>query len=437
MYKYRTNSGTVTLGNTASRSQTSRHQHKPTSRQQYKKPSRSRSRNILDESTMTKSAIPQEDRIEIPQHSFTDFSFPEAILNNLNERGYVTPSPIQDKAIKPILERKDVVGLAATGTGKTAAFLLPLLTHIIEDKNHKSLIIAPTRELALQIADEFNKFSLRTYVYSAVCVGGMPIHHQIKDLRRNHNIVIGTPGRLKDLSERGHIVFSSFDSVVLDEVDHMLDMGFVDEITAILDQLPSKRQSLFFSATMPDRIRRLIEKYTHNPEIIEISSGKTTDNVEQSIIKVDSKEKKVEILNDILNQSDSEKVLIFTETKIETDELAHSLKERGQKVLSIHGDKHQRDRIRALNFFKENKVNVLVATDVAARGLDIPNVSHVINFTVPKTKEDYVHRIGRTGRASSMGIAITFIDKQQNEDKKYTRKENSNRPRYQNKYYNR
>ncbi len=347
------------------------------------------------------------EEIEVKK-SFSDFGFCPELNKNLIDRKYNTPTPIQDQSIPHIKNGRDLIGLANTGTGKTAAFLLPLIDKCFSDRSKKVLIIAPTRELAQQINEEFRKFSVQMGLYSAVCVGGMPIYRQIDCLRRRFNFVIGTPGRLKDLKQRGEISFSAFDFVVLDEIDRMLDMGFVDEIKRILNELPQNRQSLFFSATLPEKIKLLVNQFLKDPVLIQVSTGNTSKNVDQDIVRV-SKDQKFNKLKDLLISDELEKVLIFSETKREVEKLTEDLLRDGFRADSIHGDKRQSQRQRALIKFKENHVQILVATDVAARGLDIDNVSHVINYTVPQTYDDYVHRIGRTGRANRKGFALTFV----------------------------
>ncbi len=343
------------------------------------------------------------------EHKFDDFNFAPVLSKNLNSLGFETPTPIQDQSIPHILNGRDVIGLANTGTGKTGAFMLPLINKITRNKRERALVIAPTRELAIQIDEEFRKFSRGMRIFSAVCIGGSPIFRQIKSLRRNPNIVIGTPGRLEDLQNRKELDFSSFNFLVLDEVDRMLDMGFIDSIRKILDQTPSDRQSLFFSATMPPAINSFAKEFLNNPVTIEISRGKTAHNVVQDVIKIKDRSMKLERLKNLLSEPELEKVLIFSETKRDVEHLTQTLFKDGFKVDSIHGDKRQRQRQKSLTHFRNNKINILVATDVAARGLDIKDVTHVINYTVPQTFDDYIHRIGRTGRGNNKGIALTFV----------------------------
>ena len=341
-------------------------------------------------------------------NTFLDFGFCSEINKNLLNRNYSIPTPIQDQSIAPILKGRDLIGLANTGTGKTAAFLLPLIEKCFADKAKKVLIITPTRELAQQIENEFRKFSFHMGLYSAVCVGGIPIYSQISALNRRPNFVIGTPGRLKDLKDRGKVNFHDFKFIVLDEIDRMLDMGFVQEIKEILNQLPPERQALFFSATLPPKIKELSKQFLKNPVSIKVSTGETAKNVDQDIVRV-SDLQKFDRLKELLITQELQKVLIFSETRRGVEKLAKDLIKDGFLADSIHGDKKQTQRQRALSKFKENKVQILVATDVAARGLDINNVTHVINYTLPRTYTDYIHRIGRTGRGDKKGFALTFV----------------------------
>lgn len=370
-----------------------------------------RGENIDIMKFVQKSVVSSEIKIVEIKHSFSDFKFCKDIENNLKRKNYITPTPIQDQTIELIINGSDIVGLANTGTGKTGAFLLPLIDKVFQNRNEKVLIIAPTRELAVQIENEFREFSNGMRIFSAICVGGAPLYKQIESLKRNPNFVIGTPGRIKDLSKRNLIKFETFTNVVLDEVDRMLDMGFVDEIKEILNTLPEKRQSLFFSATIPTKIKELINTFMKNPITIETTTGETASNVEQDIVR-SSRDKglKFEKLQEILKQDEFVKVLIFIETKIEVERLTQNLISKGFRADSIHGDKRQGQRQRALTQFKNSYVDVLVATDVAARGLDIKDISHVINYTIPQTYNDYIHRIGRTGRGTSKGKALTFVE---------------------------
>lgn len=347
--------------------------------------------------------------IEI-KHSFSDFSLCGYLQSNLKKRKFTEPTPIQDQAINHILKGRDLIGLANTGTGKTAAFLLPLIDKVYNDRSQKVLIIAPTRELAMQIENELRQFSWGMKIYFASCVGGLSINNQINNLKRNPNFVIGTPGRLKDLGNRNFIGFDSFNNIVIDEIDRMMDMGFIDEIREFLSKLPECRQSLFFSATLPPKIRELAETFLKDPVTVEVKSRETASNVDQNIVKVEDGSSKFDQLQELLSQPELSKVLIFHETKRGVEKLKIGLVNKGFKAESIHGDKTQGHRQKALSSFKNNSVDILVATDVAARGLDIKDITHVINYTVPQTYDDYIHRIGRTGRATSMGKALTFVE---------------------------
>jgi ATP-dependent RNA helicase RhlE len=343
-------------------------------------------------------------------HKFADFAFDAKLKEAIEKKGYVTPTPIQDKTIPFILSGKDVVGLANTGSGKTAAFLLPLITKARLIPKEKVLILAPTRELAIQIADELKDFTSNEHMHFACCVGGMHIGRQIDQLRRPNNFVIGTPGRVKDLIQRKMIDTSQFGTIVLDEADRMLDMGFIDDMKWILSGFPKERQTLFFSATLSPTIEKLIHDFLKSPEMVSVRKRETSKNIDQDIVKVGYNENKNDVLCKMLAGADFEKVIVFGRTKRGVENLSKCLVKEGFKTDSIHGDKSHPQRQRALKGFKDGKVNILVATDVAARGLDIPNVTHVINFDTPQTYDDYIHRIGRTGRGEATGKAFTFVE---------------------------
>lgn len=344
-----------------------------------------------------------------PEHSFADFGFPGMLVKNLHQKGLQFPTEIQDKIIPHGMHGDDVIGLAATGSGKTMAFLLPLIKKVSENPDQKVLILAPTRELAQQINSEFMMASYGLKLFSTVCVGGMPIFRQINSLKRMNQFIIGTPGRIKDLADRGVLDYSTMHSVVLDEVDRMLDMGFVDDITKILNSLPLERQSFFFSATMPERIKNLIHAHLREPKVVDTGAGVSTKNVTQDIVRFNDQTEKFEKLSGLLNGANKEKSIIFVETKSGVDTLTGELKRAGFKAGLIHGDRRQRERDQVLKDFKLGKIDILVATDVAARGIDVKNVYQVINYTIPQTHDDYIHRIGRTGRAGQLGKAFTFV----------------------------
>lgn len=325
------------------------------------------------------------------------------------KKGYNAPTPIQDKVIPHILANQDVVGIANTGTGKTAAFLIPLIDKVMKNRGEKILIMVPTRELATQIDDEFKEFSRMLSMFSVCCVGGSPIGRQLSNLRRSNNFIIGTPGRLKDLEERKALNLSQFKTVVLDEADRMLDMGFIHDMKYMISKMPVDRQTLFFSATMSSDIQALVKNFLRNPVSISVKTGDTAKSVDQDIVRVGPRNK-LDVLQDLLSQTDFSRVLIFGKTKHGVERLKDALVARGFKSESIHGNKNQSKRQRALDLFKTSHLQVLVATDVAARGIDVSDISHVINYDLPATYEDYIHRIGRTGRAGKKGKAITFVD---------------------------
>lgn len=343
-----------------------------------------------------------------PTHLFSNFNINDQLKRNIAGRGYTTPTPIQDQAIPHILAGRDVVGVANTGTGKTAAFLIPLINKAFLDRSQRVLIITPTRELAVQIRDELIEFSAGLNIDSVLCIGGVSIGPQAQRLRRQPQFVIGTPGRLKDLGS-GVLRFASFNNIVLDEVDRMLDIGFVQEIRQIIFSLSPNRLSLFFSATLPLGVQEVMRSFLRNPVTVSVKTTDTVANVKQDIIKMNG-EPKIEVLHDLLVQEGFSKVLIFGRTKFGMEKLARDLDQRGFKVAAIHGNKNQNQRQRALEDFKNNQVQVLLATDIASRGLDIDDVTHVINYDLPESYEAYIHRIGRTGRANKTGVALTFVN---------------------------
>ena len=345
----------------------------------------------------------------IPKNTFSDFLIGDQLKSNIASKGYVMPTPIQDQVIPILLEGKDVIATANTGTGKTAAFLIPLINNLLNKKTTRILIITPTRELAGQIQDELTMFTLKMPISSVVCIGGLNINQQIHALKKNPEFVIGTPGRLIDLEQNFVINFNKYDSIVLDEVDTMLDMGFINDIKYIINKLPQKRHSLFFSATISPSIKEVMGKFLRNPISISVKTRQSAENVNQDVIKIGQKNK-IDLLHDLLIKPECKKAIIFCRTKRAVDKLSKLLIERGFNVATIHGDKSQSQRGRALSLFKNDKVKILLATDVVARGIDIDDVTHVINFDLPQTYEDYIHRIGRTGRADKIGQAITFVE---------------------------
>jgi ATP-dependent RNA helicase RhlE len=345
----------------------------------------------------------------VAQNKFSDFNIHQTLKINIETHGYTIPTPIQDQTIPHLLDGRDVVGIANTGTGKTAAFLIPAINKVVANPQEKVLIIAPTRELAIQIDDEFRAFARGTNIYSELCIGGASINRQIDSIRKNPNFIIGTPGRLKDLVNRRVLNLGQFRTIVLDEVDRMLDIGFIHEIKYLVSLLPEARQSLFFSATVSREIDGIIHSFLRDPIHVSVKTKETAHNIEQDVIRVRSKEEKLSKLNELLHQEEFKKVIIFGRTKWTVERLARTLQDYGFTAESIHGNKSQNQRQRALDMFKRDRLKILVATDIAARGLDINDVTHVINFDEPASFDDYVHRIGRTGRANKAGKALTFV----------------------------
>lgn len=375
-----------------------------------------RSQHIDISRFINKAVVTEEKVVFVPEHQFVDFAVDARLKANIVSKGYKLPTPIQDRVIPYILKGSDVVGIANTGTGKTAAFLIPLINKALlagepKSKAHpKTLIMVPTRELAQQIESEIHGFLKGLKLYSVCCVGGSPMGRQISSLRYHNDFVIGTPGRLKDLIEQKYINLAEFHTVVLDEADRMLDMGFIADMRWMMARMPKPRHTLFFSATLSREIEGLIKEFLHEPVMVSVKTQETSKNIDQDIIRIQQGMTKIDVLHDLLNKAEFKKVLIFGKTKHGVEKLSHVLNERGFKSDSIHGNKSQSQRQRALVAFKTGTVQVLTATDVAARGLDIVGVTHVINFDIPATYDDYVHRIGRTGRGGNTGKALTFVE---------------------------
>jgi ATP-dependent RNA helicase RhlE len=341
---------------------------------------------------------------------FADFRLHPALERGVQEAGFETPRPIQTQAIQAILEGRDVLGLAQTGTGKTAAFALPILHHILSDRQKatRAMIIAPTRELATQIAEEIRLLSRFAKVKVAIVYGGVPIHKQRGVLKARPEIIVGCPGRILDLMQQKILRTDQIDTLVLDEADQMFDMGFLPGIRQIIRALPPKRQNLLFSATMPQEVRRLTDDLLHKPHVVELASSAPAETIDHSIIPVADRRKR-ELLDEILGRQDCRSAIIFTRTKHRAKRLADQLSKAGHKAVGLQGNMSQPQRDRAMKGFRSGRYKLLVATDIVARGIDVSNVSYVINFDAPTTAEAYTHRIGRTGRAEREGIAVTFV----------------------------
>ncbi len=359
--------------------------------------------------TNAETTFTQAPPVFVPRQSFADMTLSEKLKTNILAKGFTSPTPIQDQAIPAILEGRDVIGMAHTGTGKTGAFLIPLFEKLSKDKDQKVLIVTPTRELALQIGTEAWELSKGMGIRGAMIIGGTSMWRQRQDLKNNARVVIGTPGRLRDMIETGSLSLSHFQNVVLDEADRMVDIGFLPDIQYFISLLPRERQSLFFSATISGKVAELLRAFVQNPITISVKHQDIAPSVNQEIIEIKNGMNKVEFLHDLLIKKGFDKVLIFGRTKVSIDSLTRELITRGFKAASIHGDKRQFQRQQILGQFKMNAIQILLATDVASRGLDIQNVSHVINYDLPQSYEDYIHRIGRTGRGNSVGSAITLV----------------------------
>ncbi|MHA1549944.1 MAG: DEAD/DEAH box helicase [Alphaproteobacteria bacterium] len=341
--------------------------------------------------------------------NFKEAGIPAVLSAQLEKIGFKEPTPIQAEAIPPALEGKDILGSAQTGTGKTAAYGIPLLTKLINDKNSAALVLLPTRELAMQVMQTLKTYlDSRNQIISALLIGGDPISKQMRQLKAHPRLIVGTPGRINDHLERRTLNLKRTNFLVLDEVDRMLDMGFEVQLNAISKYLTSKRQTLMFSATLPKSIEKMAGKYLHEP--IRISMGAShspAENVDQVHIKLSETEKYPRLLEELENRSGS--IIMFMKTKRSVDKMASKLKKEGHESDAIHGDLRQSKRTRVINDFRKQKSRILVATDVAARGLDIPHIEHVINYDLPQCPEDYIHRIGRTARAGAKGNALNLI----------------------------
>jgi superfamily II DNA/RNA helicase len=351
--------------------------------------------------------------------SFADLGLSDELLRVVADSGYGEPTPIQRAAIPSILMGKDLVGIAQTGTGKTAGFVLPMLDILHQGRSRarmpRSLILEPTRELAQQVSENFEKYGKYHPLSMALLIGGVQMGDQVKALEKGVDVLIATPGRLMDLFARGKILLNDCNLLVIDEADRMLDMGFIPDIEEICSKLPKSRQTLLFSATMPPPIQKLAAKFLNDPKTVEVARPATANiNIEQQLVEVRA-DKKKDALKDILRAADFKNAIVFCNRKTTVRELASSLRRSGFAAGQIQGDMDQADRIAEFDRFKKDEINVLVASDVAARGLDVKGVSHVINFDVPWQPDDYIHRIGRTGRAGMKGIAITLATREDGE----------------------
>ena len=372
----------------------------------------------------------EEVKYDAPR-SFEEMPIHPRLKQNIADLGYENPTEIQDKTFETVANIEDVIGIANTGTGKTGAFLIPIIHNLlVDDDIFQTLVVLPTRELAEQVEQEFRKLAKGLDLYTICCIGGTPVYKDINKLRRFQHIVVGTPGRLVDLVKQGKLNLESFSIMVIDEFDRLLDMGFKEDVFFLAEQMNERDQTLLFSATIEPNQEKLIEELMDDPVELKVSSGTTTaEHITQEIVRC-SKKEKFDKLKEMLEQEKFEKVLVFAETKRTVSDIAYKLKKAKIKVDEIHGDKTQAFRKKALAKFKAGKVDVLVATDVAARGLDISDVTQVINFEIPRTYDSYIHRIGRTGRAGKMGHAYTFVTTRSKDSHHGNQNKDGERPNY-------
>lgn len=368
--------------------------------------------STINPKAFVKKATATEETKYVATRKINNLPVHQSIIKNLLSKGYESPTEIQDKTLEAILDGENLVGLAQTGTGKTGAFLVPLVHNLLNERAaHQVLIVSPTRELAVQINDEFVSIAKGLNLCSSFLIGGTSVSVDVQKLRRPSHFVIGTPGRLTDMVRQGALNLKHFNTIVLDEFDRLLDMGFARDINYLVDGMVNRKQTILFSATEEKGQKQIITKLVKNPVEVRIQSeNATADTVDQEIVTVREGQKKMDVLLSMVRDEEFEKVLVFAETKRWVSRICKDLRSAGIKADEIHGNKSQNYRLNALNSFKTKKIQVLVATDVAARGLDISNVSHVINYQQPKNMDSYIHRIGRTGRAGNSGKAITFVN---------------------------
>ena len=366
----------------------------------------------LDLSMMVNTSIKlKEDKKDIQTRTFEELNLNPQLKSRIDKKGFVNTTEIQDKTFEIVAEGKSIIGIANTGTGKTGAFLIPIIDRLLSNKNkHKTIVLLPTRELAQQVEQEFKSLSKGLKLFSSCFIGGTSINKDVDKLRRLNHVIIGTPGRINDMINRRALKLYDFSKVVLDEFDTMLDMGFLQEVQKIIDQMHKRNQTILFSATENPKQQNIIDNLVNQYEKVRVSEGKAnTDNIYQEVIKPKDDTEKNQMLVDLLRKEKFKKVLIFSETKRQVSKLCRILKKFEVRVDEIHGDKSQQYRSKAIQKFKSGSIQVMVATDVASRGIDIDNITHVINYSVPSSRESYIHRIGRTGRAGKEGNAITFI----------------------------
>ncbi len=368
----------------------------------------------LDPNTLVKRASSNKKPTKLfeAKSTYQDISLHHKLKSNLLRKGYDKPTEIQEASLESLISGRNLVGVASTGTGKTGAFLIPIIEKLLTgEKDFTTLVVVPTRELAQQVEDEFKSLTRGMNLQVSCFIGGTSVNQDISKLKKRNHLIVGTPGRLMDMAGKGALKLNTIPVLILDEFDRMLDMGFVNEIKRMVSMMKSRKQTMLFSATIEKSQKSLIKDLVHDPVEINISSGLTANSsVEQNVVRVNDGENKFSLLMGIMQNDPIEKVIIFAETKRLVDKLSKQLSKVGIRNGVIHGNKSQNYRTRAIADFKKGMVKVLVATDVAARGIDVDNVSHVINYQLPMTLDSYVHRIGRTGRAGKTGVAYTFVD---------------------------
>jgi ATP-dependent RNA helicase RhlE len=367
--------------------------------------------STIDPALLVKQAVKVETVPFIAEQTFEEMPLSETLKNNIRLKGYIEPTEIQQKSISDLIAGRNMIGIAATGTGKTGAFLIPVIEKMLADNTTTCLVVVPTRELAQQVEDEFKSLTRGHKLFSACFIGGTSVNTDMGKARRKQNLIVGTPGRLNDLTSRGALRLGNTPILVLDEFDRMLDMGFINDIKKIIALMKNRKQTMLFSATYEKAQQNLIKQFVQNPVRINVSRlNNAADTVEQDIIRVGDNENKFQVLYNLLNGDGFEKVILFAETKRNVDKISQQLRKVGINSDVIHGNKSQNYRTKAIRMFKMGKTRVLVATDVAARGIDVDGVTHVINYQLPQTMDSYIHRIGRTGRAGKKGMAYTFVN---------------------------
>jgi len=367
--------------------------------------------STIDPQKLVKKASQTKEEKFVSTLTFKDLHLQQKLERNIASKGYDRPTEIQEKAIPSLINGNDIIGIAATGTGKTGAFLIPIIHQMLEDKRTTALVIVPTRELAQQVHDEYRSLTNGLGFYSSCFIGGTNVNKDISIARKKNRFIVATPGRLNDLVDRRALNLNNSTILVLDEFDRMLDMGFINDVRKISNAMSNKAQTMLFSATIDKSQETLIKEFVQSPIRVNVTNGtKSSDNVHQDIIKVSGSENKFDVLLGLLNKSSFEKVILFAETKRTADNISKKLCKSGLRSDVIHGNKSQNYRTKAIKLFRSGKTRILVATDVAARGIDIDNVTHVVNYQLPRTMDSYIHRIGRTGRAGKVGMAYTFVN---------------------------